>query len=130
MKKHPTEYKPTDSELAILQVLWEQETATVREVNEVLAQKREVGYTTTLKLMQIMTEKGLVACDKSNRTHRYRALITEKDTQNKLLNRLMDSAFRGSAMQLVVSALGSEKTSDADLAAIKALIEKMEGGAS
>lgn len=120
--------KPTDSELEILQVLWQKGSCTVREVNEILNQSRggEVGYTTTLKIMQIMYEKGLIGRDDSSKTHIYSAIVKEEDTQKQLLDRFMDSVFKGSAMKMVMQALGNQKTTPEELAEIKKLIEEME----
>jgi BlaI family transcriptional regulator, penicillinase repressor len=119
---------PTDSELEILQVLWQFGPSTVRFVNEELNKSKEVGYTTTLKLMQIMLEKGLVIRNEDSRTHIYAPAISEDAAQKKLLDRFMDATFRGSAMKLVVQALGSGKTSQEELDEIKKLIHQMEGG--
>lgn len=119
-------YKPTESELEILQILWEQGPVSVRFVHEILVKEKAVGYTTTLKLMQIMADKGIVTRDTSSRTHIYQAAICEDQTQQQLLNKFVKGAFRGSAMKLVLSALGSNKTSKEDLAEIKAFIKKME----
>ncbi|CAN5443111.1 BlaI/MecI/CopY family transcriptional regulator [soil metagenome] len=119
---------PTDSELEILQVLWQNGHSTVRFVNEELNKRKVAGYTTTLKLMQIMLEKGIVVRDEENRTHVYAAAINEDVAQRKLLDRFMDATFRGSAMKLVVQALGSGKTSKEELDEIKKLINQMEGG--
>lgn len=122
--------KPTESELSILQVLWEDGPSTVRFINDKLnAQStdgREIGYTTTLKLMQLMLEKGLLERDTSRRTHVYRPLINEKETRQHLLDKFVDSTFRGSAMDLVMQALGNHSVSQQELAAIKDLINKME----
>ncbi len=118
--------RPTDSELAILQVLWENGPSTVRFVNDQLNLEREVGYTTTLKLMQIMAEKGLVSRNTETRTHIYQAALTEREAQRNLLNKFVDTAFRGSAVKLVMQALGNHKTSKEELEAIKALIEAKE----
>jgi BlaI family penicillinase repressor len=118
--------KPTDSELEILQLLWELGPSTVRTVNDRLNTQREVGYTTTLKLMQIMFEKGIVTRDEGNRTHLYIAAIAEAETQNLLLQEFVDQAYRGSAMKLVMQALGNHEASSAELDEIKALIAQME----
>lgn len=118
--------RPTESELAILQILWENGPSTVRFVNESLNQEREVGYTTTLKLMQIMAEKGLVLRNTDSRTHIYRPAISEPETQEGLLNKFVDTAFRGSAIKLVMQALGQHKASKEELDAIKAMIEAKE----
>ena len=120
--------RPTDAELSILRVLWARGPSTVRQVLETLAEERGTGYTTVLKLLQIMTEKGLVARDESDRTHVYEARYGEADTQRQLVDDLLDRAFGGSAMQLVMSALSSRKTSRKELAEIRRLIEEREGG--
>jgi predicted transcriptional regulator len=109
-------------------VLWSKGASTVREVNALLNLEREIGYTTTLKLMQIMAQKGLVVRDETSRTHVYKAAIDQDKVQATLLNRLVDSAFSGSASSLVMQALGQGKTSKSELEAIKKLIEKLEGG--
>ena len=120
--------KPTESELAILQILWEKGTATVRTVNEQLnlASAKEIGYTGTLKLMQLMLEKGLLKRDTSTRTHVYKSKVEESDIQRNLLNQFVKRAFRGSSAQLVMEALGQNRASDDELEQIKQLIEKME----
>ncbi|MEI6410586.1 MAG: BlaI/MecI/CopY family transcriptional regulator [Bacteroidota bacterium] len=118
--------KPTDSELEILQLLWELGPSTVRTVNERLNTRRDVGYTTTLKLMQIMFEKGIVTRNEEGRTHLYTAAIAEAETQNLLLQEFVDQAYRGSAMKLVMQALGNHEASSAELDEIKALIAQME----
>ena len=120
--------RPTDAELAILRVLWARGPSTVRQVLDTLAEQRGTGYTTVLKLLQIMTEKGLVARDESDRTHVYEARYGEADTQRQLVDDLLDRAFGGSAMQLVMSALSSRRTSRKELAEIRRLIEDREGG--
>lgn len=117
---------PTESELEILQVLWIKGPASVRAINEELNQRREVGYTTTLKLLQIMFEKGLVQRDASERVHIYKAAVEESATQQRLLKRFVDTLFRGSATQLVMQALGNHEPSSEELDAIKSLIEQME----
>jgi len=118
--------EPTESELEVLQVLWKQGSATVRQVNEELNLNREVGYTTTLKIMQIMTEKGLVNRDTATRTHIYRSSVKENTTQKNLLKKFIDKTYRGSAMQLVMQALGNQKASVEELAELKQLIKNME----
>lgn len=118
--------KPTESELEILLLLWEHGPSTVRYVNDKLNVEREVGYTTTLKLMQIMAEKGLVSRNTEQRTHIYRAMVGESDTQRRLLERFVDSTFRGSAMKLVMQALGNHRATGDELDQIKALIKRME----
>lgn len=116
--------RPTDAELAILRVLWERGPATVRQVHEALAGERETGYTTTLKLMQIMADKRLVDRDESSRTHVYTASMSEEHTQGQLLNDLVDRAFGGSAAALVLRALSTQATSDEELREIRKLIDE------
>lgn len=118
--------KPTESELEVLQILWENGPSSVRVVNEKLNEQREVGYTTSLKIMQIMAEKGLVKRDTSSRTHIYVAAIEEAETKGRLLDQLVDKAFKGSAMKLVMQALDKHQASAEDLDELKALIRKME----
>lgn len=122
--------KPTDSELAILQILWEHGPVSVRFVNDRLNEQqsggKEIGYTTTLKFMQIMLDKGLVQRNTDSRTHIYAAAINESETQKKLLNQFVDATFRGSAMKMVMQALGNHEASEEELDKIKALIEEME----
>lgn len=119
-------HHPTDAELNILHVLWQQGPCTVRQVNDILSTHKEVGYTTTLKFMQIMAEKGLVKRDTSSRTHIYTAAVQEKDTQGNLLDSFLHSTFNGSAMNLVMQALGNHKTTKEELQEIKDLIKKLE----
>jgi BlaI family penicillinase repressor len=118
--------KPTDSELEILQVLWQDGPATVRTVNEQLSKSREVGYTTTLKIMQLMLEKGLVQRDDEGRSHIYRAAVREQDTQGLLLDRFVEATFGGSALKLVMQALGHRRTSPDELAQIRRLLNDIE----
>src|SRR6187431_2627249 len=106
--------KPTESELEILQVLWNEKAATVRTVHEELCKTKDAGYTTTLKLMQIMFEKKLVTRDDSNKTHIYTALVSREKTQKQFLNRMIDSLFAGSSADLVLHALGQTNTTDAE----------------
>ncbi|MHA6249484.1 BlaI/MecI/CopY family transcriptional regulator [Pontibacter sp. CAU 1760] len=120
--------KPTESELEILQILWQQGPSTVRLVHEELAKTKDVGYTTTLKLMQIMSEKGMLDADKSSRSHIYRPLLEEEHTQRQLLNRFVQAAFRGSASKLVMQALGNSASSKEELDEIRNLLDKLEGG--
>lgn len=118
--------KPTESELQILQVLWDKGPSTVRTVNEQINKVKETGYTTTLKLMQIMVDKGLVSRDTSSRTHVYDVLIDEKHTRSNLLSEFLNNTFKGSAMSLVMQTLGNYKASKEELQAIKDLINKLE----
>lgn len=123
----PKMIKPTESELEILQILWKKGLATVREVHEELARTKDVGYTTTLKLMQIMNEKGIVRRDDSMRTHVYQAAVNKERTQKHLLNKMIDSLFGGSPTQLVIQALGDEshKASSEELEKIQALLDDL-----
>ncbi|TDW97042.1 BlaI/MecI/CopY family transcriptional regulator [Dinghuibacter silviterrae] len=118
--------KPTESELEILQVLWEKQKATVREVHETLAQTKDVGYTTTLKLMQIMYDKGLVKRDESSKTHVYEPLASREKTQKQLVSRMVDTLFQGSPAQLVMQALGQHKTSAGELEEIQRLLDNLK----
>jgi predicted transcriptional regulator len=115
--------RPTDTELAILRVLWARGPSTVRQVHEALAAGRDTGYTTTLKLMQIMAEKGLVTRDESERTHVYSTKLTQDQTQRQLVSDLMDRAFGGSAAALVMQALSAHPASAEELQEIRTLIE-------
>lgn len=120
--------KPTESELEILNILWGKDTATVREVHEELAKTKDVGYTTTLKLMQIMHEKGLVKRDESMRTHIYQPAVNRERTQKHLLNKMIDSLFGGSSTQLVLQALGGGegKVSAEELEKIQSLLDNLK----
>ena len=118
--------KPTESELEILQVLWKKGLATVREVHEDLAALKDAGYTTTLKLMQIMNEKGLVKRDDSMRTHVYQAAVNKEKTQRHLLGKMIDNLFGGSPTQLVIQALGEGKASPEELEKIQALLNDLK----
>jgi len=118
--------KPTDSELEILQVLWENSPRTVREVNEILNKKKETGYTTTLKLMQIMLEKGLVSREREGKTHLYTAIAKENDTQKELLDKFIDKVFQGSASKLMMQALGRKKPSAAEIKEIQEILKDLE----
>jgi BlaI family penicillinase repressor len=118
--------KPTESELEILQILWSKGLATVREVHEDLASTKDVGYTTTLKLMQIMHEKGLVKRDDSMRTHVYQAAVNKERTQKHLLGKMIDSLFGGSPTQLVIQALGEHKASPEELEKIQSLLNELK----
>lgn len=117
--------KPTEGEMEILQVLWKKGNCTVREVHEAL-NKKDAGYTTTLKLMQIMHEKSLVARDTSAKTHIYRALINQEQTQQQLVNKMIDNVFNGSAARLVMQALGNKKASKEEIDLIKDYLDKLE----
>jgi BlaI family transcriptional regulator, penicillinase repressor len=116
---------PTDAELAILAVLWRQGPSTVREVHEALHPSQGTGYTTVLKLMQLMAQKGLVERDESQRSHVYRAASAEAQTQRRLLGDLMDRAFAGSASQLVLRALSVKRASPEELEQIRTLLDQL-----
>ncbi len=118
--------KPTESELEILQILWEKGACTVRDVHEILTLNKEAGYTTTLKLMQIMHEKGLVKRDTSAKTHIYSALASQQKTQQHLVNKLIDNAFNGSAARLVMQALGNHQSSRDEIEAIKKYLDELD----
>ncbi len=120
MSKTP---RPTDAELAILRVLWQLGPSTVRQVHDVLMRERPTAYTTALKLMQIMTEKGLVRRDETDRTHIYHSRLTEEQTQRQLIRDLMDRAFGGSSSKLVLQALASKRASSDELAEIRQMLE-------
>ncbi len=128
MPKPPpsSEPQPTDAELEILRVLWERGSSTVREVHTVLHRRRDTGYTTVLKLLQIMHEKSLVSRDESSRAHVYSANVSREATQAGLIETLVDKAFEGSASKLVLRALAARQTSPKELAEIRALINKLE----
>lgn len=117
---------PTDAELQILQVLWKRGPSTVREVHDELGGK--AAYTTALKTMQIMTEKGLVARDESQRSHLYRPLVQVMPTQRRMVSELVDKAFEGSAVQLAIRALSAKRPSKDELAEVRKLLESYEEG--
>jgi BlaI family transcriptional regulator, penicillinase repressor len=118
--------KPTESELEILRVLWERGEATVRDVHEELSKTKDAGYTTTLKLMQIMHEKGMVKRDESNKTHKYVPLISREKTQKQFVGKMIDTLFQGSSSQLVMQALGNHKASKEELDEIQKLIDNLK----
>lgn len=120
--------KPTEKELEILQILWNSGPVAVKDVHDAMGGDERNGYTTILKLMQIMHEKGLVARQKSGKLHLYEALASRDDTRQFMLDKMIHSVFQGSAMQLVMSALGNTKSSKAELSEIKRYLEKLEGG--
>ena len=127
MSKTP---RPTDAELAILRVLWQLGPSTVRQVHDVLMRDRPTAYTTALKLLQIMTEKGLVRRDESDRTHVYQSRLTEEQTQRQLIPDLMDRAFGGSSSKLVMQALASRRASTDELTEIRRMLERGKERAS
>lgn len=118
--------KPTESELEILQVLWKLGSATVKEVHDQLKKVKDVGYTTTLKIMQIMFEKGHLKREKSGKTHIYSVAISEKKTKAQLVDKLVDSAFEGSAMNLVMQVLGNKGTTKEELKELKSYLDQIE----
>jgi predicted transcriptional regulator len=119
--------RPTDAELAILNVLWDRGPSTVREVHEAIAEHHGTGYTTVLKLMQIMTDKGLVVRDESQRAHVYAARHSEERTQRQLLSDLAERAFGGSPARLVMRALSGRKATAEEIHEIRELLDKLEG---
>jgi BlaI family penicillinase repressor len=123
------EIKPTDAELEVLNVLWRHGPSSVREVNEEVSKNREVVYTTTLKMMQVMTEKGFLRRDTSRRTHLYEAAISEDSIQRSVFDKMLQTVFRGSPLKLVVQALGHERTRPEDLEEIKRIIEDLTDSA-
>lgn len=124
-----SKFKPTDAEIEILQLLWEKGPSSVRDINDSLNAKRDVGYTTTLKLMQIMNEKGIVKRDTAARSHIYKAVAKENDTKNNLISDFVKVAFNGSAMSMVMQALGNTSSSQGELDELKSLISKLENKA-
>jgi predicted transcriptional regulator len=118
--------KPTESELEILRVLWERGEATVRDVHEELSKTKDAGYTTTLKLMQIMHEKGMVKRDETNKTHKYIPLLSREKTQKQFVGKMIDTLFQGSSSQLVMQALGNHKASKEELEEIQKLIDNLK----
>ena len=126
MARHKTS-GPTDRELTILRILWDRGPSTVREVNEVMTKDRDTGYTTTLKLMQIMTDKGILIRDESQRQHVYKPTITEEKTQKQLVRDLLERAFSGSAEKLVMRALSAKKVSAKELERIREMLDELKG---
>src|SRR5262245_49339528 len=121
--------RPTDAELSILRVLWQLGPSTVRQVHEVMSRERPTAYTTALKLLQIMTEKGLVRRDESDRTHVYHPKLSEEQTQRQLIRDLVDRAFGGSSSKLVLQVLASKRASSDELAEIRRMLERSKDGA-
>lgn len=117
--------KPTESEMEILQILWEKESCTVRDVHEILEKNKDAGYTTTLKLMQIMHEKGLVDRDTSSKTHIYRPLVNQQKTEQHLVRKMIDNVFNGSASRMVMQALGNHNASDDEIESIKKYLDEL-----
>lgn len=121
-----SKYNPTESELEILQLLWEYGPSTVRFINEKQNEEKEVGYTTSLKIMQIMAEKGMLNVNKENRQHIYSTAIDEQETKSSLLDGFLKKTFSGSAMKMVMQALGNHNPSKEELDEIKNLIQEIE----
>jgi BlaI family transcriptional regulator, penicillinase repressor len=119
-------YNPTESELEILHILWEKGAATVRDVHEVIEQSKETGYTTTLKLMQIMTEKGILERETTTRTHIYKPLLSREKTQDTFINKMLNGLFKGSASRLVMGALDQKTISQQELQEIKNYLSQFE----
>ncbi|MCK5056900.1 MAG: BlaI/MecI/CopY family transcriptional regulator [Candidatus Aminicenantes bacterium] len=118
--------RPTEAELGILQVLWKNGPCTVRFVNDKLNDKKEVGYTTTLKIMQIMFNKNILERDESKRSHLYNPAVKETETQSLLLDKFLQTAFAGSAMKLVMQALGNHKASKEEISRIREFLDNLE----
>ena len=118
--------KPTEGELEILGVLWEKGASTVRTVHEEICKSKEAGYTTTLKLMQIMFEKNLVTRDSSSKKHIYEAAVSREKTQKQFINKMVNSLFAGSSTELVMQTLGGNKTSSDELEKIQQLINELK----
>jgi len=118
--------RPTESELEILQVLWDKENATVREVHEILLLSKDAGYTTTLKLLQIMHEKGLVSRNDSSKTHIYQPAVSREKTQKHFVGKMINNLFSGSPAQLVMQALGNHKASRDELEEIQKLLNSLK----
>jgi len=118
--------RPTESEMEILQVLWEKGPSTVREVHDVLTETKDSGYTTTLKLMQIMNEKGLLKRNDETKTHVYTALVKKESVQKQAVSKMINSLFKGSSAKLVMHALGNYKASDEEILEIKKYLKEIE----
>jgi BlaI family transcriptional regulator, penicillinase repressor len=123
-----TPIKPTEKELEILQILWLKGPVAVKEVHEAMGGEDNNGYTTILKLLQIMHEKGLVTRQKSGKLHLYKAVPSQENTRQQIIDKMINTVFQGSAAQLVMSALGNNKSSREELQEIKKYLEKLEGG--
>ena len=120
------EVKPTESELEILQIIWEKGQCSVRDVHDVLEKTKDAGYTTTLKLMQIMHDKGLVERDTSAKTHLYKAVITREQAQNTAVNKILSTVFNGSSSQLIMQVLSNQQSSKEELDMIKDYLNQLE----
>jgi len=118
--------KPHESEMEILQVLWEQGPSTVRDVHEILSEKKESGYTTTLKLMQIMNEKGLLTRNNEAKSHVYSAAVKKQSIQKQVVSKMIENLFRGSSANLVMHALGNHRASKEEIREIKKYLDEIE----
>jgi BlaI family penicillinase repressor len=121
-------YKPTPAEMEILTLIWKLGSSKVRQINEILNKEKEVGYTTTLKIMQIMTEKGLLKRKKDGKSHIYSSAIDQEESQKDMLNKLVSSSFAGSKTKLVMQLLGNQKTTKEEIQEIRSFLDKMEKG--
>ena len=130
MEQGTTIPRPTEAELELLQILWQKEPATVRDIYDALKEEKPSGYTTVLKLLQIMTAKGLVVRDEANRAHVYRAAFSQDTMQSRLLTDLSNRLFAGSAAQLALHALAMAPANEDELAEIRALLERRRSAAS
>ena len=124
--KNLRQSKPTESEMEILQVLWEQGPSTVREVHEILSEKKEAGYTTTLKLMQIMNDKGLLNRNDESKSHIYSAAVKQQSIQKQVVSKMINSLFKGSSASLVMHALGNHRASKEEIIEIKKYLDEIE----
>jgi BlaI family transcriptional regulator, penicillinase repressor len=121
-KKH----RPTESELEILLILWEKGPATVREVHEVIESNRDIGYTTTLKIMQIMTDKGLLQRDTAQRSHLYKPAIEREDIEGDMLNKMIQNLFSGSASRMVIGALSQKSVTEKEIGEIRDYLNQLQ----
>jgi BlaI family penicillinase repressor len=119
-------FKPTDSELEVLALIWQQGPLTVRQVHDQIKKSRDIGYTTTLKIMQIMFDKDMLERLKQGKTHLYNAVESQQKTRDGLVNKIVNTAFHGSAKDLIMQALGSSRTSKAELEEIREYLDKLE----
>ncbi len=122
----PKKHTPTESELEILQILWKKEQATVREIHQELEKVKDTGYTTTLKTMQIMTEKGLLERDTQSRTHIYKPLLSQKKTQEKFLNKMLNGLFKGAESRLVLGALQKKELTTQEVKEIREYLRQLD----
>lgn len=118
--------KPTESEMDILKILWEQGPSTVREVHDILSEKKEAGYTTTLKLMQIMNDKGLLTRNDESKSHVYSAAVKKQSIQKEVVGKMIDSFFKGSSAKLIMHALGNHRASKEEIREIKNYLDEIE----